>query len=111
MSASSAPRLRRPELAETAARLTEEWQRRRDEMHALARAGSTATAAASLRGNANSLVLRSTQAALTAAKGAGFLRDQKAQQDEMLAEMHADDAPAPLPIRPTHRKRKPRSDA
>ena len=70
----------RPELREPAARLTEEWQRLRDEMHALARTGSTAAATANLRGNANGLVLRATQAALTAAKGAGFLRSHPAQR-------------------------------
>src|SRR5919197_634372 len=43
-------------------------------MLGLARGGATAEAAASLRGRANALVLRATQAALTAGKGAGFLR-------------------------------------
>jgi alkylation response protein AidB-like acyl-CoA dehydrogenase len=71
---------RRPDLHETTVRLTEEWQRLREERHVLARGGSTPTAAANLRANANSLVLRATQAALTAAKGAGFLRGHPAQR-------------------------------
>ena len=72
--------VRRADLHETAVRLTEEWQRLREEMHVLARGGSTPAAAANLRANANGLVLRATQAALTAAKGAGFLRSHPAQR-------------------------------
>jgi alkylation response protein AidB-like acyl-CoA dehydrogenase len=71
---------RRVELRATAARLGEEWQGLRAEMHALARAGVTAAAAANLRAGANGLVLRATQAALTAAKGAGFQRSHPAQR-------------------------------
>jgi alkylation response protein AidB-like acyl-CoA dehydrogenase len=71
---------RRPELQTTAARLSEERQALREEMHALARGGSTPAAVANLRAAANSLVLRATQAALTAAKGAGFLRSHPAQR-------------------------------
>jgi alkylation response protein AidB-like acyl-CoA dehydrogenase len=70
----------RPDLAPTAARLLAEWQRLCEDMPALARAGVTAPAAASLRAEANGLVLRATQAALTAAKGAGFLRSHPAQR-------------------------------
>jgi alkylation response protein AidB-like acyl-CoA dehydrogenase len=71
---------RRADLRPTAARLGEEWQGLREQMHALARGGVTAPAAANLRAGANGLVLRATQAALTAAKGAGFLRSHPAQR-------------------------------
>ncbi len=71
---------RRADLRETADRLTDEWARLREQMHTLARDGSTPAAAADLRANANGLVLRATQAALTAAKGAGFLRSHPAQR-------------------------------
>jgi alkylation response protein AidB-like acyl-CoA dehydrogenase len=71
---------RRDDLRETAARLAEEWQYLREQMHILARDGSTPAAAADLRANANGLVLRATQAALTAAKGGGFLRSHPAQR-------------------------------
>ena len=70
----------RPELREPAVRLSEERQRLRQEMHSLACTGSTSASAANLRGNANGLVLRATQAALTAAKGAGFVRSHTAQR-------------------------------
>jgi len=70
----------RPELATTAERLAEERQRLRGTMHSLAPGGSSAQAAADLRAAANSLALRATQAALTAAKGAGFLRSHPAQR-------------------------------
>jgi alkylation response protein AidB-like acyl-CoA dehydrogenase len=71
---------RRAELQPTAARLGEEWQQLHEAMHTLARDGVTAPAAANLRGGANGLVLRATQAALSAAKGAGFLRSHPAQR-------------------------------
>jgi alkylation response protein AidB-like acyl-CoA dehydrogenase len=71
---------RRAELRQTAARLGEERQWLQDTMHTLAREGVTAAAAAELRAGANSLALRATQAALTAAKGAGFLRSHPAQR-------------------------------
>jgi alkylation response protein AidB-like acyl-CoA dehydrogenase len=71
---------RRAELRETASRLTDECQGLREQMHTLARDGSTPAAAADLRADANGLVLRSTQAALTAAKGVGFLRSHPAQR-------------------------------
>jgi alkylation response protein AidB-like acyl-CoA dehydrogenase len=72
--------VRRADLRETASRLADEWQRLREQMHTLARDGSTPASAADLRANANGLVLRATQAALTAAKGAGFLRSHPAQR-------------------------------
>jgi alkylation response protein AidB-like acyl-CoA dehydrogenase len=71
---------RRAELQATAARLGEEWQSLREEMHTLAGGGVTAPAAANLRAGANGLVLRATQAALTAAKGAGFVRSHPTQR-------------------------------
>ncbi|HKI36832.1 MAG TPA: acyl-CoA dehydrogenase family protein [Gemmataceae bacterium] len=72
---------RRPELQPRAARLGEERQQLREQMYALALSGVTAAAAAAnLRAGANGLVLRATQAALTAAKGAGFLRSHPAQR-------------------------------
>jgi alkylation response protein AidB-like acyl-CoA dehydrogenase len=70
----------RPELQSIAARLGEEERQLQEEMQALARGGVTAAAAANLRASANGLVLRATQAALTAAKGAGFLRSHPAQR-------------------------------
>jgi alkylation response protein AidB-like acyl-CoA dehydrogenase len=70
----------RPELVQVAERLAAEWQALRQEMHALARGGSAGEAVAALRASANGLVLRATQAALTAAKGAGFLRAHPAQR-------------------------------
>jgi alkylation response protein AidB-like acyl-CoA dehydrogenase len=71
---------RRLDLKQISTRLGEEWQTLRAEMHALARKGSTPVAASELRAGANGLVLRATQAALTAAKGAGFLRTHPAQR-------------------------------
>jgi alkylation response protein AidB-like acyl-CoA dehydrogenase len=71
---------RRADLQETGSRLADECQRLGAEMHTLARTGVSAAAAASLRAAANGLVLRATQAALTAAKGAGFLRGHPAQR-------------------------------
>jgi alkylation response protein AidB-like acyl-CoA dehydrogenase len=52
----------------------------RGETHSLAKRGFTPEQAAQLRASANSLVLRATQAALTASKGTGFLRDHPAQR-------------------------------
>jgi hypothetical protein len=48
-------------------------------MHALL-GHLTPEAATTIRARANSLVLRATQAALTASKGAGFLRGHPAQR-------------------------------
>jgi alkylation response protein AidB-like acyl-CoA dehydrogenase len=70
----------RPELHTTAERLEHAGQLLRQDMHRLARDGSTPEAASALRARANSLVLRATQAALTASKGMGFLRDHPAQR-------------------------------
>jgi alkylation response protein AidB-like acyl-CoA dehydrogenase len=70
----------RRELQATAGRLEQTRQSLRQEMHKLAGEGCGAEAAAALRARANSLVLRATQAALTASKGAGFLRNHAAQR-------------------------------
>lgn len=69
----------RAELATTAERLERTRESVRADMHALL-VGTTPEAATSLRARANSLVLRATQAALTASKGAGFVRDHPAQR-------------------------------
>jgi alkylation response protein AidB-like acyl-CoA dehydrogenase len=71
---------RRPDLTPTATRLQHARTLLRNELHEAARSGCSAETAASLRGRANTLVLRATQAALTASKGAGFLRTHPAQR-------------------------------
>ena len=70
----------RSELRTTAERLEVVRVSTRQEMYRLAESGVTPEAAAALRARANSLVLRATQAALTAAKGLGFLKDHPAQR-------------------------------
>ncbi len=70
----------RPELQATAERLERTRHGLWNELTHLAQAGSSAEQAASLRARANTLVLRATQAALTASKGAGFLKDHPAQR-------------------------------
>jgi hypothetical protein len=70
----------RPELRLGAERLEEVRRRLREDLFRLAEGGATPDAAGQLRGRANSLVLRATQTALTAAKGAGFLRRHPAQR-------------------------------
>jgi butyryl-CoA dehydrogenase len=70
----------RPELQPTAERLERTRQGLWNELTQLAQAGSNADQAASLRARANTLVLRATQATLTASKGAGFLKDHPAQR-------------------------------
>jgi alkylation response protein AidB-like acyl-CoA dehydrogenase len=49
-------------------------------MHDLARGAGTPEQATALRARANALVLHATQAALTASKGSGFLRQHPAQR-------------------------------
>jgi butyryl-CoA dehydrogenase len=71
---------RRPELHTSANRLENTRQGLRQEMHRQVREGGTPEATASLRARANALVLRATQAALTASKGAGFVRGHPAQR-------------------------------
>jgi alkylation response protein AidB-like acyl-CoA dehydrogenase len=70
----------RPDLKPTADRLDHARTLLRRELHQAAREGCGSEAAAALRGRANTLVLRATQAALTASKGAGFLRNHPAQR-------------------------------
>lgn len=70
----------RPELATTAQRLEESRRRVRAEIHHLATEPADPASSAVLRADANALVLRATQAALTASKGAGFLRSHPAQR-------------------------------
>jgi butyryl-CoA dehydrogenase len=70
----------RPELLPRARRLDEARQALRAEMHQLAAGGGTAERAAALRARANAVVLQATQTALTASKGAGFLRAHPAQR-------------------------------
>jgi alkylation response protein AidB-like acyl-CoA dehydrogenase len=77
----------RPELPPSVDRFDHELQALRNEMHALAGGVSSADSSSNgpdpaivLRGKANTLVLRATQTALTAAKGAGFLKNHPAQR-------------------------------
>jgi alkylation response protein AidB-like acyl-CoA dehydrogenase len=70
----------RKELRATAERLEQTRQGLREVMHRSATKVCTAEAAAALRARANTLVLRATQAALTASKGTGFLRSHPAQR-------------------------------
>jgi alkylation response protein AidB-like acyl-CoA dehydrogenase len=70
----------RPDLKPTAERLDHACSLIRDELHQAVQHGCNSDAAAAMRGRANALVLRATQAALTASKGAGFLRGHPAQR-------------------------------
>jgi butyryl-CoA dehydrogenase len=70
----------RPALLASAERLGRGLHKAVAEMERLATAGGTAEATAALRGRANTLVLQATQAALTAAKGTGFVRPHPAQR-------------------------------
>lgn len=70
----------RPELTELADKLDGTRQRIRGDMHGLAAGGATPADALELRASANALVLRATQAALTAGKGAGFVHPHPAQR-------------------------------
>jgi alkylation response protein AidB-like acyl-CoA dehydrogenase len=63
---------KRPDLAEPAAALRAEWQQLSGDMMALAEHQPVCTSE-QLRQRANSLVLRASQAALAASKGAGYL--------------------------------------
>ena len=75
---------RRPELGEIAALLRRELEGLRKDMYAAAGGTTTATnpaaSATSIRGRANSLVLRATQADLAASKGAGFVAGHPAER-------------------------------
>jgi butyryl-CoA dehydrogenase len=68
----------RPELAPAAEALRRGHAELRGQMHRLAEGGADAREAAELRARANALALGATQAALTASKGAGFLRGHPA---------------------------------
>jgi butyryl-CoA dehydrogenase len=70
----------RPELLGIAATLRRQHQALREEMHQLAGDAPVGEQAVALRARANALVLGATQAALTASKGAGFLRQHPAQR-------------------------------
>jgi alkylation response protein AidB-like acyl-CoA dehydrogenase len=70
----------RPELKANADRLGQARQILVTDLRQLAQEGGKPEAALALRARANALVLRATQAALTASKGAGFLRDHPAQR-------------------------------
>jgi hypothetical protein len=65
----------RPEIVEAAKSIESESRALRSSLLALAKGTSTNISASDLRGKANSLVLRATQAALTVAKGTGFAAD------------------------------------
>ena len=80
LEALAAARGSRAELAEPLAALAGDWKRAWRDLAAAARGESGATSAAQVRLEANSLALRATQAYLTARKGTGFLRDDRAQQ-------------------------------
>jgi alkylation response protein AidB-like acyl-CoA dehydrogenase len=69
---------RRPELLTSAEACDRTRRALHGEMHRLARSGGTPEEAARLRARANSLVLRTTQTALAAAKGTGFVRPHSA---------------------------------
>ena len=62
---------RRPDLLSPVRALREEWTALRDELLA-ATGGKSGLSSTQIRARANSLVLRATQAALTAAKGSGY---------------------------------------
>jgi alkylation response protein AidB-like acyl-CoA dehydrogenase len=70
----------RLELRQTAERLAESRRPLYQRMHELAAGVGRSEGAVELRSRANELVLRATQAALTASKGAGFLHGHPAQR-------------------------------
>jgi alkylation response protein AidB-like acyl-CoA dehydrogenase len=70
----------RPELSASAARLAQMHESLRGQLLQLAHGGGSPDQATGLRGRANALVLQATQAALTAAKGTGFLLQHPAQR-------------------------------
>jgi alkylation response protein AidB-like acyl-CoA dehydrogenase len=71
---------RRPELKEMAARFEEVRRQRRDAMHGLVECVPDAGDPMELRVNCTRLVLQATQAALTVAKGTGFVTSHPAQR-------------------------------
>lgn len=70
----------RPALSRIAERLKHTRTALHQELRRLAQDGGTPAEAAALRARANTLVLRATQAALTASKGTGFVRPHPAQR-------------------------------
>ena len=70
----------RDPLIEPALALQVEWQTLWNSLIATALETPGAPTSAAIRGQSNALVLRSTQAYLTARKGSGFLRDDPAQR-------------------------------
>ena len=70
----------RVDLAEPVEALREAWDRLRDDLMACASGSGGAPTSAIVRGRANALALRLTQAFLTARKGSGFLREDPAQR-------------------------------
>ena len=64
---------RREELADAADQLHLEWEQARLELLRLAEGDTSGVTAGDLRAKSNSLVLRATQSALAAAKGAGYV--------------------------------------
>ena len=70
----------RDDLIEPAGALRESWDRLRDDLMACASGTPGSPTSATVRSQANALVLRTTQAYLTARKGSGFLRDDPAQR-------------------------------
>jgi butyryl-CoA dehydrogenase len=70
----------RADLIEPVEALREAWNQLRDDLMATAQALPGAPTPAAIRGQANALVLRLTQAYLTARKGTGFLREEPAQR-------------------------------
>jgi butyryl-CoA dehydrogenase len=70
----------RPTLTEICDRLGKAYMRLRSEMHGMAGTQFAPEAATDLRAKANTLVLRSTQSALTMCKGAGFVHPHPAQR-------------------------------
>jgi alkylation response protein AidB-like acyl-CoA dehydrogenase len=70
----------RPELFGTAEELRRQHAGLRQEMHRLAESAAVGEQAVALRARCNRLVLGATQAALTASKGTGFLRQHPAQR-------------------------------
>jgi hypothetical protein len=70
----------RGDLTEPLEALCESWESTWSQLMARARADPLASPPEAIRASANSLVLRATQAYLTARKGTGFLRTEPAQR-------------------------------
>jgi butyryl-CoA dehydrogenase len=70
----------RDDLTEPVEALRDAWAKLRDDLMAIAQNLPGAPTPAAVRGQANALVLRLTQAYLTARKGTGFLREEPAQR-------------------------------